>query len=103
MDDPFYLRVWGPFAADETDQYREHMYANLIVSHWQMDWDVGTLDEQHLREVAAVFFQGEIGLRFGAMCATSGSRPRAAAGRVAGSSASSIRSGGRPSCQGRPR
>ncbi|MFD0519407.1 DUF6082 family protein [Paractinoplanes durhamensis] len=64
MDDPFYLAVWGPFAPADTDRYREHMYANLIVSHWQMDWDVGTLDEEHLREVAAVFFQGPIGHRF---------------------------------------
>jgi hypothetical protein len=64
MDDPFYLRVWGPFAPADTDRYREHMYANLIISHWQMDWNVGTLDERHLREVSAVFFQGEIGHRF---------------------------------------
>jgi hypothetical protein len=64
MDDPFYLAVWGPFAPADTDRYREHMYANLIVSHWQMDWDVGTLDEEHLREVAKVFFQGPIGHRF---------------------------------------
>lgn len=64
MDDPFYLRVWGPFAPDDTDEYREHMYANLIISHWQMDWNVGTLDEKHLREVSAVFFRGEIGYRF---------------------------------------
>jgi hypothetical protein len=64
MDDPFYLRVWGPFAPPDTDRYREHMYANLIVSHWQMDWEVGTLDEEHLREVAAIFLQGEIGNRF---------------------------------------
>jgi hypothetical protein len=64
MDDPLYLAVWGPFAPAENDRYRQHMYANLIVSHWQMDWDVGTLDEEHLREVAAVFFQGPIGHRF---------------------------------------
>lgn len=63
MDDPFYLHVWGPFAPSDTDLYREHMYASLILSHWQMDWDVGTLDEEHLREIASVFFQGEVGQR----------------------------------------
>lgn len=64
MDDPFYLAVWGPFAPSDKDLYREHMYANLIVSHWQTDWDVGTLDEEHLREISAVFFQGPAGHRF---------------------------------------
>ena len=49
MDDPFYLHVWGPFAPPDTDLYREHMYANLILTHWQMDWDVGAIDEEHLR------------------------------------------------------
>jgi hypothetical protein len=49
MDDPFYLAVWGPFAPADEDRYREHMYANLIVSHWQMDWDVGTLNEEQRR------------------------------------------------------
>lgn len=65
MDDPVYRVCWGPFfASQDQTAARQHMYTNMIISHWQLTFEVGTAGERHIREVAAVFFAGEIGRRF---------------------------------------
>jgi hypothetical protein len=65
MDDEVYRRCWGPFfsAGDPTAQ-REHMYVNLIVSNWQMRYEMRAISEEHLRASAHIVFSGEIGRRF---------------------------------------
>jgi hypothetical protein len=65
LDDPLYLGCWGPFSGStNVDDRRRHMYTNLIVSHWQMMWEIGGLNERHLRLLARELFAGEVGRRF---------------------------------------
>jgi hypothetical protein len=65
LDDPLYLSCWGPFSGSTNiDDRRRHMYTNLMVSHWQMMWEVGGLHEKHLRVLAQELFAGETGRRF---------------------------------------
>src|SRR5216683_2045201 len=65
MDDPLYRSAWGPFfASDDPDAQREHMYVNLIISQFQMAFELRTISEQHLREAAYILLSGEAGQRF---------------------------------------
>jgi hypothetical protein len=65
MEDQVYRRAWGPyFAAGDSDRQRQHMYVNLIISNWQMRWDLRDISEQHLRATAHVLLSGEAGQRF---------------------------------------
>jgi hypothetical protein len=65
LDDPLFLSCWGPFSGStNVDDRRRHMYTNLIVSHWQMMWEVGGLTEKHLRLLAQELFAGDVGRRF---------------------------------------
>lgn len=40
------------------------MYVNLIISNWQMRWELNVLGEPDLRSGAHTLFSGEIGARF---------------------------------------
>ena len=65
LDDPLYLSCWGPFSGSTAiDDRRRHMYTNLMVSHWQTMWEVGSLTEPHLRVLADELFAGESGRHF---------------------------------------
>jgi hypothetical protein len=65
MDDEVYRRCWGPFFASEDPvAQREHTYVNLIISNWQMQYEVRVFSEQHLRSAAHILFSGEVGQRF---------------------------------------
>jgi hypothetical protein len=44
--------------------FRKHVYTNLIVSHWQLMWEVEVLSEPHLEVLAGQFFQGADGRRY---------------------------------------
>lgn len=61
MDDDVYRRCWGPFFAsgDPTSQ-REHMYVNLIISNWQMQYELRVFSEPHpaLRRAHLVLRRG---------------------------------------------
>jgi hypothetical protein len=65
LDEPDFLRCWGPIG-DSVDLgwFRKHVYTNLIVSHWQLMWEVGVLSQAHLRVLAGQFFAGAVGRRF---------------------------------------
>jgi uncharacterized protein DUF6082 len=65
MEDPLYARVWGPLMAPgDFDSQREHLYVNLIISHWEMEFGLGALSEAHLRAIANAVFLGEAGQRY---------------------------------------
>ncbi|GIH98527.1 DUF6082 family protein [Planobispora takensis] len=65
MEDPLYRRAWGPFFdSDDHDTPREHMYVNLIVSQWAMEYELETITEQHLRSIAFTLFSGPAGRRY---------------------------------------
>jgi hypothetical protein len=62
LDDDIYLRCWGPYSSKSDDtSRRQHIYANLIVSHWQMMYEVGSLPDDQLRAMANNFFLGPVG------------------------------------------
>lgn len=65
LDDPQYVECWGPFAGSDDPLLRkQHLYTNLIVSHWQMVYEIGYLKEVELRAILQGFFDGEIGRDF---------------------------------------
>lgn len=63
MDNPLYRRAWGPVLGDGEED-RQHLYVNLIVSEWQVSFEIGTMGEALLRAEAASLFRGEPGRRF---------------------------------------
>ncbi|MFI5835011.1 DUF6082 family protein [Micromonospora sp. NPDC051300] len=65
IDAPDLLECWGPIE-ESTDLawFRRHVYSNLIVTHWQLMWEVDTLSEAHLEVLADQFFKGVSGRRF---------------------------------------
>lgn len=65
MRDPDLNKVWGPGGlADPFTQQRQSMYANMIISQWQMSYETRSLAEPHLRFLAREFFAGTIGRDF---------------------------------------
>ncbi|MEV4482200.1 DUF6082 family protein [Micromonospora coxensis] len=65
IDDPGLLECWGPIEdSTDLDWFRKHVYTNLIVSHWQLMWEVDVLSEPHLEVLADQFFKGTAGRRF---------------------------------------
>lgn len=64
LEDPLYLQVLGPSRFPDDAQRRQNLFANLLVSHWQMSYELGEMTDVRLRVVAAPFFQGEAGRRF---------------------------------------
>lgn len=65
MDDPLYARVWGALMAPgDFDSQREHMYVNLIISHWEMEYGLGAITEEHLRAIVHAVFSEEAGRRY---------------------------------------
>ena len=65
MEDEVYRRSWGPFfASGDPVAQREHIYVNLIISNWQMQYELRVFDEPHLRSAAHILFSGEVGQRF---------------------------------------
>lgn len=75
MENPEYLDCWGgPDASRTVLLRRQHMYVNLAVSHWSMEYEVGDLSDEWVAEAADEIFAGEIGRSFWA---------RSRAGRMA--------------------
>jgi hypothetical protein len=65
MGDPELNKVWGPGGlGDPFVDQRQSMYANMIVSQWQMSYETRSLTETHLRFLAREFFAGTIGREF---------------------------------------
>lgn len=65
MNDPELNKVWGPSGlSDPFVHQRQSMYANMILSQWEMSYATRTLTDRHLRLVAAEFLSGTIGREF---------------------------------------
>lgn len=65
MENPEYLDCWGGPDASRTVLLRQqHMYVNLVVSHWEMAFEVGDLTEHWVAAAADEIFAGEIGRSF---------------------------------------
>jgi hypothetical protein len=65
MQDEVYSDSWGPFFDnDDHTEQRQHMYINLIIEHWRMMCEFGSMTETHLRSVAHIVLIGEPGRRF---------------------------------------
>jgi hypothetical protein len=83
LEDPVYQRCWGsdPAAEPTRDRYRQQVYLNLIVSHWENDYVLGGFREHALRDAFAWLFRGEAGRIFWADAR--GVRPQVAESRRA--------------------
>jgi hypothetical protein len=65
MENPEYLGCWGgPDASRTVLLRRQHMYVNLVVSHWEMWFELGDLTERWLASMCDEIFAGEIGRSF---------------------------------------
>jgi hypothetical protein len=65
LEDATFLECWGPIGeSTDVGWYRQHIYLNLVVSHWQMMWEIGAITERHLRLTAGDLFGGPLGRRY---------------------------------------
>ena len=65
MEDPLYRACWGAFfTSDDPDAQRAHMYVNQIVNHWLTMWELRSITEPHLREVAQTVLAGPYGQKY---------------------------------------
>lgn len=65
MRDPELNKVWGPSGlSDPFVLQRQNMYANMIISQWEMSYATRTLTDGHLKLLAAEFLSGTIGRDF---------------------------------------
>lgn len=65
LDDPEFMECWGIIGKSvDRSWHRQHIYLNLIVSHWQMMWEIGALTEEHVRILARGIFRGPLGFRY---------------------------------------
>lgn len=65
MNDPELNKVWGPSGlSDPFIQQRQSMYANMILSQWEMSYATRTLTDDHLKLLATEFLSGTIGRDF---------------------------------------
>jgi hypothetical protein len=65
MDNPLYAEIWAPLnPPGDFDLQRQHMYVNLVVSHWEMEYGLGTLTDPHLRVIARAVFSTAAGRRY---------------------------------------
>lgn len=65
MADPLYAEVWGPLnPRGSFEVQRQHMYVNLTVSQWELEYDLGVLTGEHLREIAEAVFSTAPGRRY---------------------------------------
>lgn len=78
MTDPDLMACWGRLDGDASvTARRQHLYLNLVLSHWEMMFELGTLPEEHLRQGADSVFNTEPGRAF---WAASGEARRLASG-----------------------
>lgn len=65
LDDPLYMDCWGSFSsAAEQDAQRQHVYVNMIVSHWQTTYEIRGMDDTQLRAITESLFTGVPARRF---------------------------------------
>jgi hypothetical protein len=60
LDEPAYQRAWGANPSFyPPDGFRQRAYLNLIVSHWQRDYQFKGITDKQLRGTVSGLFQGE--------------------------------------------
>jgi hypothetical protein len=65
VDGPAYLECWGPYSsATDPVAQRQALYVNLILSYWESRYELGQLNEAHLREAAGHMFRASPGRDF---------------------------------------
>jgi hypothetical protein len=65
MDEPLYAEIWAPLnPPGDFGVQRQHMYVNLVVSHWEMEYGLHALSEEHLRVIARGVFSTDAGRRY---------------------------------------
>ncbi len=65
MENTAYLDCWGgPDSTRTVLLRRQHMYVNLAISHWSMEYEVGDLSDEWVAAAADEIFAGEIGRSF---------------------------------------
>lgn len=65
MESPDLNEVWGPSGlSDPFVLQRQNMYANMILSQWQMSYETRMLTDEHLRLLVTEFLSGTIGREF---------------------------------------
>lgn len=69
LKDPVYMRAWGldPEALGGSDRGRQLLYINLIISYWEDQYRLGSVQENALRGDLAILFRGEAGREFWAI------------------------------------
>lgn len=78
MPDPDLMACWGRLDGDASvTARRQHLYLNLVLSHLETMFELGTLPEEHLRQGADSAFGTEPGRAF---WAASGEARRLASG-----------------------
>lgn len=65
LSDPLYMDCWGTFSDDpEPASRRQHLFTNLIISHWQLAFEIGYLEVTELRLMAEDLFTAEPAQKF---------------------------------------
>lgn len=65
MENPEYLDCWGgPDSTRTVLLRRQHMYVNLVLSHWEMAYELGDITDHWVAATADELFAGEIGRSF---------------------------------------
>ncbi len=65
LDSPELLECWGPFGGTDDPKNRaSFIYTNLIISHWQTQYEIGAISEVELRVISSALFQGATGQQF---------------------------------------
>ncbi|WP_051744942.1 DUF6082 family protein [Streptomyces yerevanensis] len=65
MTDPSLMACWGRLDGNASEESRrQHLYLNLVVSHWEMMFELGALSEGHLRQGADSIFSTVPARRF---------------------------------------
>ncbi|MFE9763214.1 DUF6082 family protein [Streptomyces sp. NPDC005808] len=65
MTDPSLMACWGRLDANTSEvARRQHLYLNLVLSHWEMMYELGALTEGQLRQAADSIFRATPGRTF---------------------------------------
>lgn len=65
MEDPLYAEIWAPLnPPGNFSVQRQHMYVNLVISHWEMEYVLGNMTDEHLRAIAHGVFSTAAGRRY---------------------------------------
>ncbi|MFC9848805.1 DUF6082 family protein [Streptomyces sp. NPDC060223] len=65
MTDPSLMACWGRLDANTSEvARRQHLYLNLVLSHWEMMYELGALTDSQLRQAAESIFRAAPGRAF---------------------------------------